>query len=117
MVCGSKSMYSEWNPEHIVVFNSNVCTLEDGKIWYGDIDITVDADKLTMLAKQLDRTVYVLYEMDARFDHEDKPLFNNAVFFHNADAGMPGTAMTEYVQICTRGKLKGRWVLRPECRR
>ncbi len=79
MVSASKLDYSRQYPEHIVVFNSNVCT-EDGKIWFGDIDVTLDEDKLKTLAEAIGKKVYVLYEMDGRFDNEDSPQLDNAVW-------------------------------------
>ena len=79
MIDASKSDYSRAHPTHVVVFNSNVCT-KNGKIWYGDIDVTLDEDKLKLLADELDEKIYVLYEMDARFDNEDSPKLDNAVW-------------------------------------
>jgi hypothetical protein len=52
-----------------------------GKIWHGDIDITLSSSKLEELAKALNQTVYVLYEMDARFNNETAPRFDNAVWW------------------------------------
>ena len=61
----------------VVVWNGNVCTRSVGKIWYGDIDIT-DPTDLRDLATELGEPVYVLNEMDARFDTESEPVFSNA---------------------------------------
>lgn len=80
MVCGSKGQYRWDNPDNVVIFNSNLCT-KSGKIWYGDIDITVEEKKLHDLAQTLQETIYVLYETDARFENETNPLLENAVFF------------------------------------
>lgn len=79
MVDASKSDYSRAHPGHIVVFNSNVCT-EDGKIWYGDIDVTLDKAKLIELAKAIGKDVHVLYEMDGRFENEGTPQLDKAVY-------------------------------------
>jgi hypothetical protein len=62
-----------------VIWNANVCTREHGKIWYGDISIAKSKKALQELANKLGTNVYVLREMDARFDTEDKPRFDNAV--------------------------------------
>ena len=75
MVSGTKISL----PGHKVVWNANVCTKEHGKIWFGDIDLTVDEDKIKLLAQQLNTRVYILYEMDARFDNESNPLFKEAI--------------------------------------
>jgi diphthamide synthase (EF-2-diphthine--ammonia ligase) len=79
MLSGSKSAYREKYPNHLVVFNSNICTKEYGKIWFGDIDVALDEDKLEKLADELKVSLYVLYEMDGRFEYETNPQFNKAV--------------------------------------
>jgi hypothetical protein len=78
MISGSKSGYKKLFPVNAAVFNANLCTTE-GKFWYGDIDLTVDKDKLVILAKEFDKDIYVLYETDARFENEDKPLLQHAI--------------------------------------
>ena len=79
MVDASKLDYSRRYPTHIVVFNGNVCT-EEGKIWFGDIDVTLDKDKLEILADAIGKKIYVLYEMDGRFDNEGTPQLDRAVY-------------------------------------
>lgn len=78
MLCYSKGQYNWDNPRNLTVFNGNVCTT-DGKVWYGDIDITEDEEKLNDLSKKLGETIYVLYEHDARFENEEKPMLDKAV--------------------------------------
>lgn len=72
MLSWSKSEYTSANPKNLVAFNANVITEEDGKIWYGDIDVDVDSEKLKAIAKTLGRHLYILREHDGRFDNEDK---------------------------------------------
>ena len=79
MISASKSMYSTAYPGNVVVFNSNICTKE-GKIWYGDIDVTLDEAKLNELADAIGERIYVLREMDARFENEGIPLLDKAVW-------------------------------------
>ena len=79
MISASKSMYTPSKPDAIVVFNSNVCT-ESGKIWYGDIDVGLDEAKLKELADAIGERIYVLREMDARFENEGIPLLDKAVW-------------------------------------
>lgn len=75
MISGTKR-----GPEgHECVFNANVCTKSAGKIWFGDLDLTDDANDLRRLAAEKNETVYVLREMDARFTTEANPRFENAV--------------------------------------
>jgi hypothetical protein len=79
MISGSKSGYKP--KQNIAVFNANVCTKELGKIWYGDIDITISSRQLEELAKALKQSVYVLSESHARFENETAPLFDYAVWW------------------------------------
>jgi hypothetical protein len=72
LISGSKSTYKSSYPENLVVFNSNLCT-EKGKIWYGDVDVTLDLEKLTEIAFKIQEKIYLLYEMDARFENEETP--------------------------------------------
>jgi hypothetical protein len=77
MLSGSKTA----RPGHVVVWNANVCSREHGKMWFGDIDLTDGGyDKANALADKLGVTVYVLREMDARFENERSPKFENAVY-------------------------------------
>ena len=78
MISGSKSGYRNRFPDNRPVFNANVC-VESGKIWYGDLDLTLDGEKLQQLADELGEKVYVLYEMDARFENEESPLLGQAI--------------------------------------
>jgi hypothetical protein len=80
LVSGSKGQYRWDNPRNVVVFNGNLCTKSQGKIWYGDIDVTMDENKLIRLAEVLGETVYVLYESDARFENEQTPKLEKAVY-------------------------------------
>lgn len=88
---GSKSGYWMSNKDHITVFNANVLREIRGerwkfwvrryeKIWYGDLDITLDEEKLKELARELKCRLVVLRENDARFDTEEKPRLERAVF-------------------------------------
>ena len=77
LISMSKSGYRGRNPNHLVIFNSNVCTNSE-KIWYGDLDVTLDFSKLQNLAKEMSETIYVLYEFDGRFENEKNPLLNKA---------------------------------------
>jgi len=81
MLSLSKSGYRAKHPSNIAIFNANVCTLE-GKQWYGDLDLTIDKNRLSELATSINQPVFVLYEMDARFENEESPkLDDSAVIF------------------------------------
>jgi hypothetical protein len=72
MISGSKSSYREKYPDHVVVFNANIITESRNKIFYGDLDLNLDIDNLTNVAKSLGEPLYVLREMDGRFENENK---------------------------------------------
>lgn len=71
MLAWSKSRYREEYPDHVVVFNANVFTESSGKVWHGDLDLTLDGDVLKSIAKEIGEPLYVLYEMDGRFENEN----------------------------------------------
>jgi hypothetical protein len=95
MISFSKSGYAKKNPDNLIVFNSNVCT-DEGKIWYGDLDVTLSYDALSDLAKETDKTVYVLTEMDGRFENEEKPLLDRAVVKFLPEGGHEVTSSLSY---------------------
>lgn len=78
MISLSKTSYRDANPDHVIVFNANVCVAA-GKLWYGDFDLTLDEDQLLDLAARTGETVYLLHEYDGRFKHEEAPLLDKAV--------------------------------------
>lgn len=97
MLSGSKSAYRNANPKNLVLFNANVCTVEDvkeprffglftkksvkvEKVWWGDFDLSASRDSLKNLASAINKTVVLLAEMDARFDNEAAPLYENFVY-------------------------------------
>lgn len=79
MLSNSKSGYSEKYPTHATFYNGNLFT-NDKKIWFGDIDVTIDLPKLIEVAKILKTFIYVLKEMDGRFENEENPDITKAIF-------------------------------------
>lgn len=79
MIAFSKSGYCDRHPDHVPVFNANVC-LTAGKVWRGDLDLTLDEPKLAELARLLGEIVHVLYESDRSFENESNPLIERAVY-------------------------------------
>jgi len=77
MISGSKTDYLRRFPDNLVIFNANICT-DEGKVWFGDLDITMDHEKLAEVAIALNRRIYILYEHDARFKNEHAPLLSKA---------------------------------------
>lgn len=98
MISSSKYSYTQLYPNNQPVFNANVCVetthvFKVGKklfrigkrvekVWFGDLDITLDAPKLQEFADKSGLTVYVLHERDARFDTENDPRLDNAVVMY-----------------------------------
>ena len=95
MISFSKSGYVKKNPENLAIFNSNVCT-DGGKIWYGDLDVTLSYESLSDLAKEIGKTVYVLTEMDGRFENEETPLLSQAVVKFLPEGGHEVTSPLSY---------------------
>jgi len=84
MISGSKSGYIRTNPDNFVVFNANICTANQ-KVWWGDLDLTTSKGALISTAIAIDEDIYVFYEMDARFEMEDKFKLTDAVAIFHAD--------------------------------
>lgn len=70
MISATKSGYIKKYSEHEVYFNANVFILGEGKIWYGDLDLDKDTEKLKSVAAELGKSLYVLKEKDGRFGKE-----------------------------------------------
>jgi hypothetical protein len=84
MISGSKSGYRRQFPKSVAVFNANIIVESAPgifeKIWYGDLDITQDEVALRKIALELGKKIWVLPELAARFEHEDKPMMGQFVF-------------------------------------
>ena len=71
LISGSKSFYRSQFPENEVYFNANLFVLGEGKIWYGDIDVTRDIESLKEISSAIGKDLFILSEYDGRFDNED----------------------------------------------
>ena len=74
MLDGQKWKYSVSFPNHLVIFNANVLTKSHGKVWYGDLDISMSHARLKKIAEQVGEPLYILHESAARFGEENKPV-------------------------------------------
>ena len=87
--CGRMISGGKKAPEgHKCVWNANIVTESKGKVWWGDVDITKDAPKLKAIAAEAGETLYVLREMDCRFNTEKDSvdvLINKAVWNTNEE--------------------------------
>lgn len=82
MLSYSKSSYREKNPDNEVYFNANIFVLGEGKIWYGDLDVTKDRDSLERIASSLGKDLFILREIEGRFENEnlkDSEIISKAV--------------------------------------
>lgn len=79
LIAGSKSTYRRYYPKNLVLFNANVI-IAGKKVWHGDLDISRDEALLVRLAELTEQEVYVLYEMDGRFENEGQPRLDKAVY-------------------------------------
>lgn len=68
MISGSKLAYSNAHPGHVVFFNANLYDSQGTKIWYGDVDVTLDRPKLEQIARDLKCCVYVTSESPFRWN-------------------------------------------------
>jgi hypothetical protein len=84
MISGSKSGYCKNFPKSIAVFNANIIAETSPsiyeKIWFGDLDITNDEVAIRKIALELGCKIWVLPELAARFEHEEKPLMGQYIF-------------------------------------
>jgi len=55
----------------VCIWNANIIIKSMGKIWYGDLNLTSDGNLLKEIAEELGEPLYVLREMDARFENEN----------------------------------------------
>lgn len=72
------------------VFNANLISPTQRKVWYGDLNLTKEGKKLKLVAAAAGETLYVLEERDCRFDNEKDPvevLLTRAVW--NTDLPIP----------------------------
>jgi hypothetical protein len=87
MLSYSKSTYRKTYPDSEVYFNANIFTKNSGKIWWGDIDLTTEGETLQAIANQAGEDLFVLCEMDGRFENENltfEEFKNRAVKFYLA---------------------------------
>lgn len=72
MIGGSKSGYRMRNPENDILFNAYIFVPSGKKDWYGDLDITKDAQTLQEICDELQEEMIVVPEMLGRFGAEER---------------------------------------------
>jgi len=103
MISGSKSGYHNRYPNHVAIFNANIIAkMPDGsieKLWYGDVDITLDENAIKSAALDGECELYVLREMDARFEFEDNPQITKYVYMTDGvEVSTPEDTYTKYLR-------------------
>jgi hypothetical protein len=73
MISGSKSLYRQRYPKNHIIFNANIFIPSKGKIWWGDLDITLDNKHLQDSCNELNEEMIVVSEMFGRFGAEERP--------------------------------------------
>lgn len=72
---GRMISYSKLSPPgEKCVFNANIITKSNGKVWYGDINLTKEGKLLKEVADYIGEPLYVLRESDCRFRTENDPV-------------------------------------------
>ena len=71
MLSGSKLYYSQQHPDSTVYFNACIFDGYKRQIWHGDLDLTLEVDKLQSLANQIG-TIHVTPEHPYRFEGFDE---------------------------------------------
>jgi hypothetical protein len=88
LISGSKGSYRYSHPAHVVVFNANIVVEGHGKVWHGDVDLSLpeSEEALLELARAVGgKRVHLLYESDARFENESAPRTDHAVWTGHLD--------------------------------
>ncbi|HWH24329.1 MAG TPA: hypothetical protein VNW68_05480 [Candidatus Limnocylindria bacterium] len=66
LISWSKSWYRELFPDHLVLSNASITDASGRRLWWGDLDASVDEEKLVALARALERRLFVFYEAHFR---------------------------------------------------
>lgn len=66
-----KESYKKLYPDHVVLLNSCVFGEKSGKLWCGDVDLTVDYDSLVSISEKLNESLYVLHNSDTQAEGDE----------------------------------------------
>jgi len=90
---GSKSGYRLLHPKCDFIPNANIFNRRDGKVWFGDLDLSRDKPALELIAKRLRCRLHVLDEGDGRFKEASRPhiaVVRDAVWHTGGPTQIPG---------------------------
>lgn len=62
----SKSSYATRYPDHAVIFNATIADALGRRLWWGDIDLTLDESALVYVAQRVGFDLYLYFEGDSR---------------------------------------------------
>jgi hypothetical protein len=62
----SKTGFIRRHPQHAAIFNATIADAEGRRLWWGDLDLTVDEEALHRLAERAGLDLYIYYEGDSR---------------------------------------------------
>jgi len=89
MIGLSKSRYRDTHPDNVLYFNACIFNKDLNQIWWGDIDVTADKEKLDKIAEESGELFYVTPEHPFRsdFNKVDQKLIDTdeSVIKYNGD--------------------------------
>ncbi len=115
MIGGSKSGYHSTHPNDDILFNANIFIPSLGKVWWGDLNITLDNEALQEVCNKIGEEMIIVSEMLGRFEAEErlyKEIENNAhiKFIPNSDEyqkreydGYKGVTIDKMTIVVKRG--------------
>ena len=74
LLSASKSRYSSNHPHSVVFFNANVFDERGAKVWFGDVDTTLEMQTLQSIADEIDEAFYVTREQPWRWETDEVEL-------------------------------------------
>ena len=77
---GKESEYSKKFPTHKPVFDVAVCNLAGDVLWWGDLELQTDADKIQSISEQLGMYLFVIPQRFIRYEKFNKDMAKNCVF-------------------------------------
>lgn len=100
-----KQRYSKYQ-NHLLIHRANLCLENEGVIWSGDLDFTVEETFLKKLCKENNLSIYILKELDARFNIKNPPLERALIKINNKKTILN----IDLYSLCKRD-IKGKWKL------
>lgn len=85
LIAASKIGYMRRHPQHAVIFNATIADSTGRRLWWGDVDLTIDEDILVQLAERVGLDLHVYYEGDSRRGFVDRIDPTNTVLLVHPD--------------------------------